>query len=409
MSVGAVQVLNVQNKPTLVSLSTKFGAQCDSSLSDVTWSMQETITAGDDNFTAVVSIHSMIFNNTFANIFAGENDYLEVLTTWTNNNIIEQNIIQITVPPGHYDVDSLTGYLSSKSSVIGADTYYYGLGGTLSTTTANPGFKVNPTQSTQAVISPPTAGASGALSTYVATHVYTGFYLIINEKTRPLLNILGLLEFNQENFITNSVPVVGATVAGVVSQYSCIGFAVFNTGVLSTSVYSYAQNTAVSTTEQKGINVVELQGPAALSVSWEVATSNARDSYNQLSTGNTIAVVPVDGMYGYRCIYEPNNPFKCIIPNFNVNQFKIIVRNCETGGLVDFQGSDWILNLCIEFYEVDNSHKSEMANKGYYRNVMPNMHNTNMDHTLRFSGTSGYNKKRRHSGIDVTEYFNPNS
>jgi hypothetical protein len=221
-----------------------------------------------------------------------------------------------------------------------------------------------------------------------------------------LLNILGFLEFNQEGFVTNTFTVIGENNV----PFNCIGFNVFTPGTAN-SVYSYSQTSAASTQNFSATNVVELAGPAALSVSWEVATSNARDSYNKLSTGNTIAIVPVNASYGYRCVYEPNNPFKCIIPNFNVNQFKIVLRDCETGGFVDFQGSDWILNLCIEFFEVDNGHKSAIANEGYYRNVMPNMHNTVMDHTLKFSGSSGYHKKRKnnHSGIiEVTEYSGNN-
>ncbi len=392
MSVGAVQVLNVQNKPTLISLSTKYGTQCDSTLSDVTWAMQETITAADDNFTAVVSIHSMFFQNTFSNIFTGENDAMQILSTWVEAGVSKQSIINIAVPQGQYNIETITSYLTSVcNETVGG--YFYGMGGF--TVTAD---------TTKVQVDAPTAGTTGILGTYNAAHVYTGFYLIANEKTIPLLSVLGLVELNQENKPTNIVRI--SDITGTVA-YSCIGFTAYNNGSTSHYTYStpYTAPTGIVTAKIVSSNVTELQGPCALSVSWEVATSNARDSFNKLSTGNTIGVVPVNAPYGYRSIYEPSNPFKCIIPNFNVNQFKITIRNSETGDLVDFQGSDWVLNLSIEFFEMDNTHKSEMANNGYYRNVMPNMHNTVYNHNLPNSGTTGYSKKKARKYIDSLEYF----
>lgn len=403
MSVGAVQVLNVQNKPALISLSTKYGDQYDSSLSDVTWTMQESISAADDNFTAVVSIHSMIFNNTFSNIISGVNDTLKVLSTFTVNGVLTYDIINVVVPAGQYNVDSLVAYLNSSCNKL--DVYYYGLGVAQDSTL--PGFEVQP-DNLRVIMSSPTAGTTGVLGTYNASHVYTGFYLIADVQTIPLLNTLGLLEVSTDGTPSNVTRIVATNVLA----FQCIGFNILNGGASSKySVQSvYVTPTTIEQAELMAVNTTELQGPAAISVSWEVATSNARESFNHLSTGNTIAIVPVTGSYGFRCVYEPQNPFKCIIPNFNVNQFHITLRDCETGSYVDFQGSDWVLNLAIEFFEMDNGHKSQQANEGYYRNVMPNMHNTVLNHTLPNSGTGGYAKKRnRMNYIESSEtgYFKP--
>lgn len=403
MSVGAVQVLNVQNKPALISLSTKYGDQYDSTLSDVTWTMQESITAADDNFTAVVSIHSMIFNNSFSNIVTDVNDRLKVLSTFTVNGALDYNIIDIIVPPGQYNVDSLVAYLNTSCNNL--NIFYYGLG--VNGNSTYPGFEVDP-DNLRVIMYSPTAGTTGVLGTYNASHVYTGFYLIADAVTTPLLNTLGLLEIRADGTPANTTRINATNTLA----YQCIGFTVLNGG--ANSKYSlqpvYITPTSLEQVQLMAVNTTELQGPGALSVSWEVATSNARESYNHLSTGNTIAIVPVTGSYGYRCVYEPNNPFKCIIPNFNVNQFHITIRDCETGNYVDFQGSDWVLNLVIEFFEMDNVHKSEQANEGYYRNVMPNMHNSVLNHTLPNSGTTGYQKKRNRSNYYESSeagYFKP--
>jgi hypothetical protein len=363
--------------------------------------MQETISAADDNFTAVVSVHSMIFNNTFPNIVSGYNSTLKILSTWINTSYNASNIITIDVPAAQYSLSSLVEFLNTQCNAL-IEGFYYGLGNPGNSTTAVAGFGVTEDGS-KATLTAPSAGTSGVLGVYNALHIYTGFFLIADVETIPLMSTLGLLELGQEGVPTNTVKVpqgTPTTNTPIIPDgfYNCIGIPVTTGG--ATTYYNFTSPwvaPAVSTVLTKTIissNVTKLQGPGGLSISWEVATSNARESYNKLSTGNTIAIVPVLSSFGYRNVYEPSNPFKCVIPNFNVNQFKIQIRDCETGSLVDFQGSDWVLNLVIEFYEMDNTHKSEQANDGFHRNVMPNMHNTVVNHNLPFSGNNYYKKKR---------------
>ena len=384
-SIGAIKVINVQNRPQLISLCTKSGTQCDSSLSDVTWTMRDSIGVIDQNFTAVISVYSMIFYNSFANILKDAN-ILKVLSTFTVNGVVTNYIQTVTVPPGHYDINSLLAYLNTAGVCNGAApgdaTYKYGLG--VSGNASYPPFAISPADPSKLVVQAPTAGTTGILGVPAAAHIYTGFYLVVDATTTPLMTQLGLLETNQLSANTN-IQII--TSAG--TTFSVLGFIPINT----TTYYNYnnyAVPTTIITASFAATNNINLGGPPALAIQWENMYANTRNSFDQLSVGDTVAIVPIMGAYGYKNLFQPPIAFKSIIPNFSINQFNLKIRDAATGNPVDFQGNDWLITLCIEFYEIDNSYMSETGQSGIGRNVMPLTNSAVMNHNLPFSGTAGY-------------------
>jgi len=409
-SIGAVQLLNVQSRPQLVSLSTKQGTQCNSTLSDVTWTMQDKIEVPGVNFTAVASLYSMIFYNTFANITTA-NCTLKLLSTYTVNGVATTDVIPAQISPGHYDISSFLAALNTEglcNKFTGG--YYYGLGNISGTSGGLPigavlPFGVSTSDPTKISFNLPSGGtsttAAPALGTYNTAHVYTGFYMIVDADTIPLMDTMGLLAYNQSKVITNTRDVAG---------YKVIGFEVYTGG--SGTQYTFTSPWATPTTilikTGTGVNSMDLGGPTALTVSWESMNTNTRLSSEGLSMGDCVAVIPVTGAYGYKVVYQPTIPFKCVLPNFNINSFQLKIKNAGTGDFVDFQNTPWIVTFNIEFYEVENNNMSESAAAGIGQTVMPTLHGVLRDHTLPFSGTSGYRESaKRHRIHPDAEYQYP--
>lgn len=402
---GTVQLLNVQSRPQLVSLSTKQGTQCDSTLSDVTWTMQDKIEVPGTNFTAIASLYSMIFYNTFANI-TSSNCTLKILSTWLDNGVAKSDTITVKVPVGHYDIISFLNTLNQEGVCNKATGgFYYGFGNVGGTpqppaaqTSPYPGailpFGVSTSDPAKIIFNLPSAGISGAilsaLGTYNVAHVYTGFYLIVDTETIPLLKTMGMLVYNQSNVITNT---------STIDSLAVIGFPVFTGGATTQYSFTYPWVAPTTILIKTGVatNCLDLGGPNALTVSWESMNTNTRLSSEGLSIGDCVAVVPVTGAYGYKVVYQPTIPFKCVLPNFNINTFQIKIKDAGTGTLVDFQNVPWIITFNIEFSEIENNNMSEMAAAGVGQVVMPTLHGIVRDHNLPFSGTSGYrDSAKRH-------------
>lgn len=392
-SSGSVQLVNVQTKPILISLATKQGRQTDSTLSDVTWSMQESIGVIDQNFTAVISLASMVFSNAFKNITEANNK-LKIVSTYTVAGVVTLDTINVVIPIGNYSNvtmrDTLNATVSATVHTCSKflTPYYYGLAFNTSP------FITDPSDPAALRIIFPTAGDGGDLGVVATAHLYTGFFLQIDAETEGLMSTLGLLDKNQSGEVTNAVAFQNA--AG--TQFKGIGAKVYNTGVSQPYTYlaSNAVPTAIETYYYDSGENADFGGPTALCIQWESVYAGTRNSFDQLSSGDTIAVVPIDGAYGIRNVYEPANPFKCVVPNFNVNQFHILVKNADTGEKVDFEGNHWLITIMIEFYEIDNGYKSATAEAGVGRVIMPTSHSTVYDHTLPYSGMGNHRQAIQH-------------
>jgi hypothetical protein len=415
-STGSVQMQNVLMKPQMISLSTSFAQQKDSTLSDVSWNLRDIIRVVDPNFTAVVSLYSMIFYNTFANI-TKSNKTLKVITTYNVNGVPFTPIIKtVVLPEGHYDLTTLLDYLNTAgvcNSVglynNGASVFYAGLGGQTTQTTAavaaNPtpilnttatfgdSFLVNSQDNSKLQLNSANAGG-GPWGVWDPLFEYTAVGLVYDDDTRGCMSTLGFTDFTYGNSKpTNIASIVGTNLEGIVIPvYHGSG----------ASKYRYVSPVAAgytTTVVEQGVssvvNAINLGGPPCISVSWEQLPQAARNSYDQLSATDTFAIVPLAGAYGTKNVYQPALPFKVLVPNFSANEFHIRIKNSATGQLVDFQNIDWMLNIGIEFFEIENTLRSEAYHEGYGQTVMPLFHHEIMNHNLPYSGVHGEHARRK--------------
>lgn len=390
---GGIPMVNVHNKAELIILSTDQGTQNDSTNSDVLWPMQDYVGKNDDNITAMVSLNSMAFFNTFDNI-SKANNKLKVLSWYLDGANETVDIQDVAVPPGHYSITALLDYLNAdgvcNDLVPNPGGFYYGLG--VYGDATYPPFYTATSNPSKLRLQPPTAGAApGVLGMAVSSHIYLGFYLIIDDETYPLMKTLGLIFANQSGQ-TTSARLINA--AGI--SYQVIGFDVYNGGPTQFYTYAplpYVNPTALNTTSYLSANVINLGGPSAINISMENIGVNIRNSANQLAKGNIIAVVPVTAAYGYRNVYEPSNAFKCAVPGLSLTEFHLIVKSADTGERVDFQGQGWMCSLVIEYFEIDTTHHSLKAQEGNHLTNHSNYQTTVQDHNLPFSG--GKTKRSR--------------
>jgi len=371
----------VKHKPQLIVLSSNQGQNNDTSLNHTSWNMTEKIHVLDDNHTGVISLKSMHFTNSFSNIKAGEN-VLKILSTYTVSGVATEDLTTITVPPGHYNLTSLLAHLNGVDISNRLDTYYYGFG--VSGDLVNyPPFSVSGTDPAKISFHPPTAGGTGVL-VYDILHSYTGFFLIVDTDTTPLMIKMGLLQTAQTGSPSNLTPFPSTTYPQLIgTNVTWDGAVDFN--------YPAALTVTTGTVEvfsNPNYNLIDLGGPKAIIVNIQEVHANVKTSESGFNGGNTLAVVPVTSAYGGLNTFIPDTPFPSVTPHLDINSFTVTIKDAGTGTKVDFQGVHWILTLMIEFYEIENKPLSEFGNSGEKNNILPIYHGILANHNLPNSGAN---------------------
>ena len=342
--------------------------------------MGDLLAVQDPNHAAIITLHSMMFYNTFINIGQGQNK-LKILSVYKTNSATYGVVHTTTIPPGHFDIDGLLNYLNHHSHQI-IDTHFYGLGSFHTPDT--PAFYLSEDDPSKICFRPPVAGdgLGSDLKNIDSTHQYVGFYLIVDEITIPLLKIMGLVERGSSQSILNARQIMVEN--GV--YYRVIGFET----IQKDGYYVYNSGDSISAPSlpfYQGTNCINLGGPTCLTVALDNIYANSRNSYDSMNKGNTIAAIPIDAAYGYKNIYrQSSGEFGCVVTNLNMTQIRLMIRNGETGELVDFQGNDWVATLKIEYYEINNELQSTAAQEGWNRPSHSIYHHQVLDHVLPSSG-----------------------
>jgi len=376
---------NVQHPTQWASIHSRYAQQNGSDNSDVTYPLREPITVPDSNVACLLSIQHFTFYNSFANISAGNNK-LKVLSTFYESGTFVGDITEVSIPVGHYDINGLLAYLNTDGVCNRIEsTYYYGLG--VNGDTAYPPFAISDSDALKLVIQPPTAGTTGVLSSMAAAHEYSGFYLIVDSDTEGAMETLGFYNKNDNNFLTNVKNVKVGTIT-----YKCAGFDVYNGGVATDYSFTspWAAPSTLLTTSRTSINNLFLAGPMSLALNIENIYANTRNSFENLSRGNTVAIAPVVVAYGYKQVYQPPVLNQIKVTGLEINTLRITILDTGTGKPVNFQGSQWEMNIRFEFVAIENNARGSMAEQGYHQTVHPIMHHTLHDHNMPHSGTNGH-------------------
>lgn len=392
---GVLPMVSTENKAQLVVLSTRNANVKDSTLSDVTWMMQEIIKAIDNNFAAVISLRSMQFYNMFYNIEA-PNNVLKILSTWVDTGVAQQDIITVTIRPGQYSTASLVDYLNLRCNKIVA-TRLYGFGKNGDAT--QPGFAYD-TNSNQLIFQPPKF--ADLTSTYASTHNYSGFFLVYDNDTQVLMQQLGLIQSQSGQITTPGYgPCVNSTTnlygIGFLTQSSAPGtFINYQVPENNPNVYPTPVNSQTPTgVAQLGNFPADLSAAPTLIVSWEQVNASARVSVDNLVLGDTICEIPVTVSYGVMQNWSPPVKFESVTTSLQANTFRLQVRRADTGALVDFKGLNWVVSIAIEFRGIENQDMSSSGQAGNYKQQMPLYHGDVRDHLLPFSGLPPGAKRKR--------------
>lgn len=374
--IGTRPLQTTNNKPVLVNISSRNGVGVNSTKSSGTWPISMPITSEDLSFAAKISLKSMYFFNTLNSNINSSNNILKILTART----FESKLNTVTIPTGHYDIESLITYLN-KDGVCNAYT-----SGDAAATNSSTGSQFEGLGSKGDINYPPffvsisdparvsfqpyplgdynTPGGNWPIRYGGNGYFVKGVYLVIDSTTIPFLKTMGLIELDSYGNAVN-----GRTISCDLGTFQVIGFDILCEGTTAAnssttgSRYSYngiyaGINTAVFT----GINSINLSSPLAIAITMENTGMCGRNSYDSFNPTNTVAVVPVSAAYGYQCTYEAGNPFESIISGYTANDFRIQIRYADTGVLVDFQNTDWLMVFKIEFIESDNTRKASDSN-----------------------------------------------
>lgn len=363
--------MNVNTPPALLVLCSAQGIRKESALNKVTWTLPNTLAPQDNqNYAAFVSLQSFHFVNMNENIVTThgrKTNTLKFLTTYKINGVAQEHIITINLIPGYYTITELLAEINTKFvAAHPTDGKYYGWGkyddiGTY------PVFKTAAHNKAKVTYNPPPLAALGAVD---PTHLYTGFYMILDDDTQGLMKMLGLLRSDREDGSILNLKTIGS--------YSGLGFNV----LVNSGVYSYQSYTIDTEHSLDAINL----GNQSMVILWEGQAMESRSSLDGMNLGQTIAVVPSLGWYGSAQVYEPVHPFQAVITNFNPYIFTLSIIGAHDGAPWDFHGIDWTITLKIEYREIDTELHNAAAASGDYITRHPYFHDTLVDYNLPFSG-----------------------
>lgn len=370
--IGTRPLQPTNNKPVLVNISSRNGIGINSTKSSGSWPVSVPITSEDVSFAAKISLKSMYFFNTLSSNINSNNNVLKILTARTSNSVLNT----VTIPTGHYDINSLINYLNKDdicnayngATVSGINaSSFEGLG---SKADVNyPPFFISSSDPARISFQGFPLGTYNPSPAnwpvrYNGSYFYRGIYLVIDNTTIPLLKTMGLIELDGYGKAIN-----GKMISCDLGTFQVIGFDIQCEGSTAATTssngsrYSYnGDYSSISTSIFTGINSVNLSSPLAIAITMDNAGMCGRNSYESFTPTNTVAVVPVSAAYGYQCSYEAINPFESIIQGYNANDFRIQIRYADTGTLVDFQNTDWLMVFKIEFMESDNTRKATDSN-----------------------------------------------
>lgn len=191
---------------------------------------------------------------------------------------------------------------------------------------------------------------------------YTSYDLIFGYESYGLLARLGMiLPFTKDQLdrpdITYSIPVsVSASSYDPVSNKTTVEYT-----VSSSIIANYTFNMVAT----KSL-YIELAYPA----------SQFRSPFNKLDTSPMIARVPVEAAYGWMFDFWPQNLVFSQHKNLTLSQIVIRIYD-DFGERVNFQGSDWAMDLNVKFAESEtDASPSLLTSDGYQHPVQAGYNNS---------------------------------
>ena len=383
MSTGVIPLVNTQAKPQLISLATARTNIKTSKLDDVNWVLNEPIHPPESNFCAKISVNSMMFFNSFRNI-TEDNNTLKVMSVYKVNGVIGQQTDVLTIAKGNYNVAELVVAINNLCNTSAGGIIY--------------GMASVSQDAAAARLTIVGFDEAADLGVVVAAHEYLGFYFVWDDETAECLELMG---FGSRAPGGGYVDIIRIPNLPATTVYYGIGFEYANTGVGSDYTARGGGNIDITAgvPSVEASNAFDLAGIPALNISLRGVRADLRSGAG-LYRSETIAVVPVTAQFGRKDIFMPPNPFKSVTTDLSLGSFNIIIEDAASGKRVDFNGVGYVINIEVEWFETDNTQKSDLALSGVSTKVMPMFHHENPNHLLPHSGYKHpVDKKRRQSAI----------
>jgi len=345
-----MQTINSEQRTSGIALHSADSNTKSTAKSQCAWILAEPIVASDTHTAGIIYLNQFVTNNTFANITSA-NNILKIVSEWTDavGVTIFEDVITITVKPGHYTVTELVAYLNDRCYRVDGG-FFYGLGTDTGVTAGN-GFTVGTSRISIHSLLTDTAVWSNQIAN---THRYRSFYLRNDATTAPLMTLLGFTSSQKIGFSLGTHFEEQAAAAA----YEYRALATTDTYAISTTgLYEAVSSFDLSGIKSIVVRLVEIQGtlqtPAHLGK-------------------NAIATIPIFVAYGSRIVFQPASPIKIEVPNLSMYAISIDLSD-EKGVPIDLQGSEYTMTLVVEWkgvrmhtstsinYNTSNPHQIDSA------------------------------------------------
>lgn len=329
--------------PQSIFLNSNFAESSTSSSNALTFSFTQPLTkdGADLKFISLAKFQTF---NTFSSISALQGNNKVIVRTYFVNAVTGVSTfydILLTIPDGHYDINTLLAYLNANGNsqktitfsgtppwtTYGATSILYlgfGFNGQNNDALTTPIVGYLPNDDNSKVVLQPNVTQTG--NAYFKTYstgnsiandpyVYSGVYLIDNEETNGFMNTVGF----SSKFI--QTPLIAPDTQGF--------------------GYAFATNSLPSVQPLlTGPLVINLSGPWMIYMCIDSLSNNSRCNNASMDQLNIVDSIPIDNYYGSFINYNQTFDNYQLLDDLNTSSFRVNFID-QNNKPVDFRGGQW--------------------------------------------------------------------
>jgi hypothetical protein len=272
--------------------------------------------------------------NSWYNISSNlNNDTLKFKATYKDatTGAVSTTITTVTIPDGNYDIITLINYLNSGIPQYDADNNLLTFG---STDTENYPAVSYDTVTSKFIFHQYSALLTQTSPSATNTHLYLSFSLECDSDTIGLLKMLGFINNNDKITTGNSFMLQASVQHGDTSVYT----------LNASSYFDLDGSNALLISDY----IFNLEAITMLNICYSEDVAQNMSSYDDLRYDDRLYSVPISEPFGGTTIYQCDYPSFVHVADPTISSITISIRD-QIGNLIDFNGSNWDLQLGFEW------------------------------------------------------------
>jgi hypothetical protein len=332
-----MDLVNPKQGPTFLPLSTIASTGVPGVNSMTTFALSTPISTATDQGFGRVALHAMSGTHSILNI--PRDITFTISSTWFNesSNSEESGIVDVNIPRGNYNYETMLALLNSELSVFADEPYpdtVYGFGGTPTLVDPPENIPVaSMTTNSKFVVKQYANLLDQEFAGTVNEHVYLRFTIIGSVEVYRLFVMLGFTYIQNVTSVTQNIASFTINISVSSRVYdgtnTIMTYNVENEIVAPYS-YNFSGVQALYINLMSGVN------------------SQFRSPFTNNAPSNLIMRVPLNVPFGFQFNYTAQNLVWTQQKNMTISNLQVYVTD-EFNETVDFQNLPWFLDLAVMF------------------------------------------------------------